>query len=114
MVDRRQTTLASLSYSPPSLCARVASSDWRTPCGHPAVGPPYEGRATSSCAYGRHFYPQVPPRQVAAPTGSYRPLLAPLASLPGWPWPQPVAPLQGGLGCGVAVAGHPSSSLPML
>ncbi|RWV80465.1 hypothetical protein GW17_00058266, partial [Ensete ventricosum] len=34
------------------------------------------------------------------------PLRAPLASLSGWPWLQPAAPLQG-LGHGLAVGGRP-------
>ncbi|RRT54264.1 hypothetical protein B296_00045876, partial [Ensete ventricosum] len=30
-----------------------------------------------------------------------------LASLSGWPWPQPSAPLKGGLGRGLAMGGRP-------
>ncbi|RWV87114.1 hypothetical protein GW17_00050929 [Ensete ventricosum] len=69
------------------------------------------------------------PRAAVAPKGGafarrHRPLRASLASLSGWPWSQPTAPLQGALATawpwvvdpawGLVVAGRPSSSLPSL
>ncbi|RWW53854.1 hypothetical protein BHE74_00039607 [Ensete ventricosum] len=91
--------------------AATALARWQSPC-QGAATPVASAAALAGGRVGRGRQPlagalqpapfagtalqaAMPAGGASAPTGGYRPLRAPLASLLGWPWPQPTPPYRG-------------------